>query len=188
MKESPEYLDQSASGLQLSVVDGDFNKDQLSILMSETMHFGPLKIDAAVIGASHCISMTGPDFLIHEVFACLDVEASKLAYCGKLGSVLGSIKLNINGYRYKFYLPRIYTFDEEITFLQWKELQNLADLMKRDEGIGLRFQFPNDEGFMNPPETIVIARKIDGRLTFQTLHSYPNEQRIVLTKSIMEAT
>jgi len=179
------FEDQSARDLRLSIVQGDLDKSQLSILATKQL-VGPTpksplyRFEANIIGASHLLVFQLGELTVSEVLACCNVDTeNQRAHCGPLDHVLGSVELDFPGQiKYRF----------EVELEDWKSgfarLQSLVPMAKEPEerAIGMIYDFPQ-EGLFHPPQTIVSAKAVRGGVGILTAHSYPNEESIVFSQT-----
>jgi hypothetical protein len=177
------YQDQSASALKLGIVSEFLALDQFNVL-SSLMIKTPIKIEARIIGASHCISFVLNKQLFTEVFACTEVRAKNIIFARQLSEMSCPLHLRLNEFDYKF-KAKIISWEEGVSFSE--SLEQLAR-KKSEKIIGLVEDFPvcHKTGLI-PKTIIVISNKSDlGFVQIDTVHSYPNEQKIVFTTSTIE--
>ncbi len=176
------YLDQSALGLKLNVIDGVLNKSQFTLLEKDTITTKTgLTVKAAIIGGSHILTIKSESVGVHfhEVFACTDIKTeSKLAYFGPLRKVSGKQDLIFKGDIY-------YTFSAQL--LDWDPFKAKIDEIEtkarkvgdQESSIGLIHDFPGKGKHI--PKTIVLMEEASKGIEVKTIHSYPNENNLVLT-------
>ncbi|MCK5614513.1 DUF2617 family protein [Candidatus Pacearchaeota archaeon] len=181
-----KYQDQSADDLRLTVLAGELDVSQFSVMSEQTITSSHLGIHAAIIGASHFVEVQWDDIRINEVFACTEVSSNgPKAHYGPLNLVVGGVAL-------KFANRVKYIFNAEAW--QWAQGANkLSQLLNKIKGgsitnnnIGLTFQFPGGD-IKKPPITIfwleILPHKTSQQINIETIHAYPNEDRIVYTQS-----
>src|SRR5262249_59681601 len=71
-RKSVEYVDQSASGLALNLIDGSVDTGAFTVFRAGTVSRRDVTIRAAIIGASHVLSFATPGAVLTEMFACTD--------------------------------------------------------------------------------------------------------------------
>ena len=177
-REEPDvgYVDQSASRLALTVVEGAVDMRQFTVLRAATLHAGPLAVTASIIGASHVLAFSTPGRTVTEVFACAGARSAAtplviapLAHLmdRDMCFVLGDVE-----YRFQARMG-------ELADVQHAK----ARLARRQRGIALAFTFPHRTRDEEPPETIVTVRRAAGGFVAETVHGYRQEGCFVLTSS-----
>ncbi len=176
------YLDQSALGLKLNVIDGALNRNQFALLEKDSVTIKTgLTVEAAIIGGSHILTVKSESAGVHfhEVFACTDIKTeSRLAYFGPLQKVAGKQDLIFNGNIH-------YTFSAQ--FLDWDPFKAKIDEIETrareacdlPSSIGLIHDFPRKG--KRVPKTVVLMEETGKEIEIKTVHSYPNENSLVLT-------
>lgn len=173
--------------LRFTFLEGALDKSTLHILEGGSLS-GKISIEAAVIGASHFVSYTidGKDVL-NEVFACMELNPSAKAHYGPLREIPEAVDLSFPslGVQYSF-VPLVKRSEEARAQLQKIE-HKIAKInaAKSEHHLGLRFDFPaNKEGRI--PKTLVwVQQSSESEVIVETVHSYPNEDLVVLTRSNM---
>ena len=184
-----EYVDQSAKELRLSLLTGNVDMNQFSVLSAGIIQQPKLIIKAGIIGASHFLSIYKDDIVFHEIFACMEVKGGdKLLHYGPLDFVEGSADLALKGIHYSFE-AYMHNWDEASNRMNdiETEIHNLNDFSK---SVGLCFNFAGKDK-NRIPKTLVLAKFHSGpsdglnQLKIKTVHSYPNEDTIVLTEGLI---
>lgn len=177
------FKDQSAYDLKLTVTPGDLDRSQFQIVNEDVLETSHFKIEAAIIGASHVVTVekkNGPK--INEVFACTDVRAdNKLLSFGRLSDVLGNAEFVHQkklGYRL-----HVDCFDIKDRRGQIDKLEMMtAQALGQADKIGLSYTFPKKDTDIIDPKTIVHVVGIS-LITISTVHIYPSEGVFVLTQT-----
>lgn len=177
-------VDQSARDLILSVIRGPVVvEDLFDVKAKEMLVYSNFAVDANIIGESHAISLMLPGLRLCEVFACVapDIKKKRIVY-GPLNQFSDeSIKLQFGRVSYKF----------RVKILSWdkgeKDLKRLEKMIHRSKNvgneIGLTYEFPKCASSVRTPKTLVLVEGAMNQIVVNTIHSYPNESNIVLTKS-----
>lgn len=154
-----------------------------------------ISLTIGILGASHFMSIRFPDDgAIAEVLACLQLrEADTIARLSPLDlsgpSTRVSEKLNQGTYRFQ-----VWCQDWSETGCQEK-VERLAKQIKKANGnteAGLAFEFPSsdtDRQLDCQPLTLVlltIRHSSPEAFELKTVHSYPNEGRVVFSHSLYE--
>lgn len=192
-----EYVDQSASGLNLCVYDGipDLSRGAVRLFREESATFpGGIYVHLGIIGASHIFALSlGETFEMMEMLACTEPAA----FDGHVLSV--PLAMLARGRRKH---PLVLSFPGlEYSFRGWIHnasegtLERVAQLKSRmregqngDGSIALSYDFSghgNGSGAHPfPPETLVYFSWVKkGPALLATVHTYPNEGKIVYTRS-----
>ncbi|MBI9074427.1 MAG: DUF2617 family protein [Desulfatibacillum sp.] len=180
-KQSP-YVDMSAAELRLTLLAGPVDASRFHVLEAQTVNIEGLEVEARIIGASHWVTLRMADLCIHELFSCHQMkdETALLQY-GPLGQVSGPVDLLLFG-------KLNYTFNSRVMSLcvpdaEAREIRESALLAGDREGhMGLIQEFPSQEG-LPAPQTIVWACLEPGAFKMATIHSYPNEGSLVITRT-----
>lgn len=197
-----EFLDVSSAELRFNLVSGvidisnlqPVDRSRAAVLLGGRR----FEVEVGILGASHFMTIRPQDADDHaqltEVFACGEVEvAAQRLYFGPLGGlgvILPVTQTLLDGaYTYTFeawtncWSPGIYTL---VVDLERETVR--AQAAKGDLPLGLAFEFPSlpsvdGAASYQRPLTLVLM-EVDprkGELTLRTIHSYPNEERVVFT-------
>jgi len=172
-----EYVDQSASGLALNLVEGAVDIDQFTVFRTATVNRRDITIRAAIIGASHVVSFATPGAVLTEMFACTEAigGANRILF-GPLGDLLeATTELTFaDGRRYRFNAS--VAAPAAVARLR-------ARVARRSSCLCLRFSFPRRPDRRAAPETIVAVTHGRRRVVSETAHCYPDEGKVVITSS-----
>ena len=179
---APVYQDDSARRLRLTLVEGELEGADLRVLARAEQRFGAqIRVAAAIIGSSHVIRYAAGACVWHEVFACVPLAAGQQRlYTAPVATLTEPVALTPDA-------RTRYTFSATLT--DWSAgaaaLRRLERQVKTGDGLGLVYQFPTTPHLDDPPQTIVSARLAAPQATVivETVHSYPNEGAIVLTRA-----
>ncbi|MFC1644967.1 DUF2617 family protein [Patescibacteria group bacterium] len=176
-----EYQDQSASDLQLNLVQGAVDKNQLNVLCTDKIIRDDFTFEAGIIGASHYLELSNPsgEVIFTEVFACLNLEADRRMFWVKPGRKF-HVERKIGDLDYE---NKCRIIDAEQSNGKFSQL---VDMTKELDEIDLKYIFPGEsESFEFKPMTSVNAVFLANRIKVQTLHCYPNEGNIVFTETVI---
>ena len=179
---APVYQDDSARRLRLTLVEGELEGANLRVLARAEQRFGTqIRVAAAIIGSSHVIRYAVGACVWHEVFACVPLAAGpRRLYTAPVTTLTKPVALTPDA-------RTRYTFSATLT--DWSAgaaaLRRLERQVKTGDGLGLVYQFPTTPYLDDPPQTIVAARRTapQSGVIVETVHSYPNEGVIVLTRA-----
>lgn len=178
------YIDQSAQDLALNVLQGHPNEEQFNILEQGSLEGIGLKVKASIIGASHMVELTVGDVRLCEVFSC---EADKSRAGSMISSSFPEIKvpvvMDLDGVEYHF---ECFSTDSLRGAGLFHMLEKQSRFASRRGICGLAYKFPKG-GYTQQdfPKTVLVAVVNGGKIELQTAHSYPNEETIVFTKTMV---
>ncbi len=177
-----EYIDQGIEDIRLHLVSGDYTVEQFTVLRSRNFIWKNARVDFAILGESHLMSIKTEDTLFTEICACSPVLFPKA------DEVFLSEQLTlINTEPQIFTLPSLsYTFTYNCTDYTAgkKQLKTLRDQHKKAEH-QLSYTFPKHGFFADKAVTEIYLSELDGKLCTQTVHTYPNKKQMVFTKSLV---
>jgi hypothetical protein len=172
-----EYVDQSASGLALNLIEGAVDVGAFTIFRAGTVNRRDITIRAAIIGASHVLSFATPGAVLTEMFACTDAlgGANRILF-GPIGDLLeATTELTFaDGRRYRF----------SATLAGPPAAARLRARSTRGRtSLRLMFKFPRRSDRRATPETIVSVTSGRQHVVTETAHCYPDEEKTVITSS-----
>ncbi|MEA3514336.1 MAG: DUF2617 family protein [Nanoarchaeota archaeon] len=184
MGQSLDYIDQSAFGLRLNIIEGELDKGQFNLLDHGTLTSPDFILEAAVIGASHILTINNAYAVFHEVFACIDVQTdSRRAFYGPLDKVAGRLNLIFGGQIHYEFRSQLCSWTDGESYLN--EIENQVRTYKnKADYLALAYEFPHGK-LETVPKTIVFAQTKGPEVDINTIHSYPSEKNIVITKTLV---
>ena len=181
--EPSPYRDQSPAELRLSLLEGDLDLGQFTLLHSGLTETKEFRVRAGIIGASHVIQVELSGANLHEVLACGDVVTeSARFYSRSVAELPPTVELELaHGVSYCF-RPALRAAREARGRLQRLEARIARAWGTLDE-IGLCHTFPQPRGCDDSPRTLVWVGLDPARrlLRAETAHSYPNEDTVVFS-------
>lgn len=189
MRHDMVFQDQSANTLQLNIVEGELDTSQFCTVARECMEIGPsIRVEAAIIGASHYVSFHVRGRVLHEVFACVPAKAPNVVGSLRPGQDMSGML----SFRLETQPAFRYTL-KSLCVMHWDndgadELARLERLIQesesQDQCIGLSFAFPKGN-LPEEPKTLVFAQyhPYVNSIYVETAHAYPNEGTIAFTTS-----
>jgi hypothetical protein len=175
-----EYVDQSASGLALNLIEGPVDIDDIdrfTVFRTATVERPDITIRAAIIGASHVLSFATPGTVLTEMFACTEsVGGANRILFGPIGDLLeATTELTFaDGRRYRFNASL--AAPAAVARLR-------ARATRGRQSLHLSFTFPRRPDRRAPPETIVALTHGRQHVVTETAHCYPDEDKVVITSS-----
>ena len=181
------YVDQSASSLNLNLIDGELDKKNIDELKSKKYIFKDLIIESSIIGASHFVSFYFEGKIFSELFACLEYEDKKnILYFDNINNISKNVKKEINtSYNYEFSYENLTWNKKSQEKYSYFETSILAH-EKEDDSISLSYTFNDKKQNKFLAKTMLLVYKINNDFIIESLHAYPNEEKIVFTKSIIK--
>lgn len=166
-----KFIDQSANELRLNLVNSEYSEKELSVLTREYFNFNDIKIEYGILGASHFLKLQKNDLIFAEVFACIELE-------------LENSSLFVGGMEHRkleiFNDWLSYNFESQI--MEWNQFsKDKYDFFEKNYSSS--FLFPLNDKFNFLAKTQVIFKVINDIITLETMHAYPNENKIVFTKT-----
>ena len=181
------YIDQSANDLRLNLVYSALDTSNLNVIVSQSIDYDDVNIEVGIIGASHYLSIKHKDSQFSEVFACLELNSTtQQCIVKKENELSSSIFERINE-------DLQYKFDSEI--LNWNKTNALKyeqfskdthSNSKDTKAIGLSHIFPFKKDAKFEAKTQVFVIKSEDKILINTLHAYPNEEKLVFTQTSIE--
>jgi hypothetical protein len=155
------YTDTRADDLAWSL-----GREPLPALAVRSLHFGSTTVQLRLLGASHQVLLEGEGGSCSETVACLPGSASPLP--------LGYSTL-IGGEREYDFVARVETLSRGSFTGRAQQLLALVAEHPR----GLAGVFPGSPNAF----TAMIAQRSEGRVGWWTWHAYPQEGRLVATRT-----
>jgi hypothetical protein len=172
-----EYVDQSASGLALNLIDGTIDTGAFTIFREGTVNRRDATIRAAIIGASHVLSFATPGAVLTEMFACTDaLGGTNRILFGPIGDLLEATT------ELTFADGRHYRFNASLA-APTAAARLRARAIRASRALRLTFRFPRRPDRRATPETIVLVTSSRQHVIAETAHCYPDEQKAVITSS-----
>ncbi len=180
----PIYIDQSANELRLNLIEGYLDKKILNVLIEDNLTLCDIKIEAGIIGASHFVSLDINDTKLSEVFACLELSNA--------GNQCIINKVSLNKDSIKYFKKNLYCYEFSSNILDWNSnsSKEYIDFEKRVEKasneckqLGLSYIFPSKTNNKFLAKTELIIYSNNNEIIIETLHAYPNEDKLVFTES-----
>lgn len=198
-----DYVDQSAFDLNLCVFNGipDLEGSGVRLFKEQRVEVWPgINVHLGIIGASHIFSFSaGDSFQMTEMLACTEPPAfDGYALKVSFGMIAGEGRNHEMPPLTVPFPGVLYTFDGFIAEASEKELARIAEFKNRarefaakaPNGIFLEHDFSDHESGcasrVFPPETLVqLSWWRDGFVKLDTVHTYPNEGKLVFTTSFL---
>lgn len=168
-----EYKDTSSKELRLAFAWKDLDVTPLDVIEKKTVG----DFEFGILGASHYIKFkNGNEVIFTEVFSCAEFSSEDTSIIHLQGAKGIDFGTNI-GLKYQFN-SRVVEFDE----LTYSEM---IQKYESNERYGLLFEFPYVGNPKFTPVTLITNKKEGDALVFETLHAYPEENKLVITKTVI---
>jgi len=181
------YIDQSAYDLRLNLVSSSLDTSNLNVIVSQSINYDDVNIEVGIIGASHYLSIKHKDSQFSEVFACLELESNtQKCIVKKEAELSSSIYEKINEeLNYKFD-SKILSWDSQSAEKYSQFSKDTVSSSKDKNNIGLSHLFPHKKNASFQAKTEVFVHTREDKIFVNTLHAYPNEEKLVFTKTSIE--
>ena len=176
-----DYKALTTGSLKLSLLSGRMEPEGYFTVMDRAELSGKPGIRAYVIGSSH-LAVFGDGPCITEILACSEVPQENICLrCSpfeKQGQ--NRVRIDIGSFRYRCHMDTV-PFGSGVV----DRMRDQAKSFAENGQIGLSAQFPCRNS--RAPLTVVCGEVLpDCGVRIQTLHSYPEENRVVVTDSSVE--
>lgn len=175
-----DYKTLTADSLKLSLVSGPVEPQRFFHVMDRAELAGEPAIRAYIIGSSH-VAVFGDDPCMTEILACSRVPRENLSLrCRPFEEPgVNRIRIDIGPFRYRCDIETVPFGSGAVD-----RMQDQANAFAANGKIGLSAEFPCLNG--RAPLTVICAETLPGGGRVRTLHSYPEEDRVVMTDSSVE--
>ncbi len=175
------YKEQTIAELEYNLLLSSGLSSNFKILKNSLIRWHGIDFDFSIIGASHFVKINGGSHLqMTELLACIDSEDLAVE------SILEKKRLaDLNNYKYckRFKQGFIYRFNAEIIKDKVKDQQEFVNKYRsKDYAAYLDYIFPS---FNDLAITSIEIKKEDNELLWLTYHSYPQENIIIKTTSVL---
>lgn len=170
-----EYKDQSPRDLTLQVLSRPPDISKFTVLRDKEVNICPLLCRAYIIGESHIVWVQVDDQNLLEIFSCAPLKLNQGVLLNhSIGELAQPRKTSHGAFDYLFTcrVEDIKCGADARTILE----------AGNDWQLTLDFDFPGqlDE---HPKTVLAVACKDDKPIIVKSLHSYPNEGKVVFTET-----
>jgi len=172
------YQEQSVEELEYNLVSGANIDLDLTILDKQEINFKGGKLNLVIIGSSHYARVNLSNTKnFTEILACINLEE-------EVNSINNTKLLNKDEFRLEYNLEdnSCYQFNLQTLLLNQKQYQKFNEGLVSNRSNCLHHIFPSNFGLAI---TAIEYEVMDDRIKWLTYHSYPNQFKIVKTKSIL---
>lgn len=190
------YIDQSVRFIRHYLIEGHLDMEQFTVFQDSSMRIRQhnLKLTGRIIGESNIFSFQLDDFVFHEILACTDVNLKSLAEVrASYGPLDEGVTQDIS---VKLHAKVNYRFGAQVLELagarKWLAAfeDRALSFASQDQTIALVHTFSHDIEQQAPdvPKTIVLGQYLPAfhEIRITTAHSYPNEQKVVRSDSVIQ--
>ncbi len=176
-----EYIDQSAQSIRYSLIEGAVPKAAFRILEEQTIEWNGLTITPAILGESHLIVFQSGLERLNEICACSPIEIDSSYQIHQSEVLLTNLPQPLthvwSGYQYRF--------NYKLVPLEEEKTHHDSFVRSENSAICEEFVFPTMVSNLSRPATTVCVKGVGTDLHTFTSHSYPNENRTVITNSFL---
>ena len=169
-----EYKDTSSKELRLAFAREDLDVTNLDIIDKKVIG----DFECGILGASHYIKFIKDGrVLFTEVFSCAEFSSENTSILQVKDTVSAKLEQSFGNVSYQFSSHIIdYTQEMYSDYMRLYEIETDKALL---------FEFPYDGDPEFTPVTLIIYTKHHDAVRFDTLHAYPEENKLVLTKTVI---
>lgn len=169
------YAEQNSDQLHLYVVAGDSNIEQFEVIEQKTITTPLGDVFFGILSESHFVAIQTDDYKITEICACTtgSFETTPVI-SGNLQALPQTVAHTNTNWAYTFEQTRHSILTDQV---QISKHENT-----------LSHTFPSGESSGPAPVTIVGFTVSDSKIEIESIHSYPDEQLFVRTKSCFTFT
>ncbi len=192
----PNYIDQSMRFIRHYLIEGPLDMEQFTVFQEHSMRTRQhnLELTGRIIGESNIFSFKLGGFVFHEILACTDVNLKSLAQIrasyGPLNEgVIQDISVRLSpeaNYRFGAQVLKLVDARKWLGSFEDRALS----FASQDKTIALVHTFSYDKEQQPPdvPKTIVLGQYLPAfhEIRITTAHSYPNEQKVVRSDSVIQ--
>jgi len=190
------YIDQSARFIRHYLIEGHLDLEQFTVFQEGSMRIRQhnLELTGRIIGESNIFSFQLDDFVFHEILACTDVNLKSLAQVrasygpldeGVAQDISVRLRARVN---YRFGAQVLKLVDARKWLASFED--RALSFASQDKTIALVHTFSYDKEQQPPdvPKTIVLGQYLPAfhEIRITTAHSYPNEQKVVRSDSVIQ--
>jgi len=190
------YIDQSMRFIRHYLIEGPLDMEQFTVFQEHSMRTRQhhLELTGRIIGESNIFSFKIGGFVFHEILACTDVNLKSLAQIrasyGPLNEgVVQDISVRLSAevnYRFGAQVLELAGARKWLAAFEDRALS----FASQDKTIALVHTFSYDKEQQPPdvPKTIVLGQYLPAfhEIRITTAHSYPNEQKVVRSDSVIQ--
>ncbi len=177
-------------------IDGPLDLEQFTVFQDQSMRTRQHKLELAgrIIGESNIFSFQLDNFVFHEILACTDVSLKSLAQVrasygpldeGVAQDISVTLRARVN---YRFGAQVLKLVDARKWLASFED--RALSFASQDKTIALVHTFSYDKEQQPPdvPKTIVLGQYLPAfhEIRITTAHSYPNEQKVVRSDSVIQ--
>lgn len=173
------YVEQAADSIRLYLSNGRPNYEQFSILKGLYKNFDTVKVSYGILGASHFVHVKSPKHELAEICACVNgdfTDSDKIIFAKHLKDITNG-HLHVEDSCYSFDYKKV-----KGKAMVANELKHLRHHKTKDS-LHIIQKFPGRHFFSKKAITELVLN-FDGEiLEIRSVHTYPNEDSAVFTKS-----
>ncbi len=166
------YTEQSSDQLHLFVIAGEPNIEQFEVIAQKTIMTPLGEVFFGILSESHFVTVQVPDLKVTEICACTSGEfETKPIVSGELTTLPKKVTYVDTKWSYTFEHAKHSILTDEVKISQHDNV--------------LTHTFPAGESSGPAPVTIIGFTVTDSKIEIESIHSYPEENIFVRTKSCL---
>lgn len=172
-----EYLEQSYKSIIFYLVNTVLDQKVFNIVSKHQFEHENMRIEFGVLTESHYVSVTEDDATLYEVCACKEYDFDTLQKANIEDVAETTVAEDIGNFSY--------TFTSDIkNYRDGKKILNQLESKQRNSVTHyLTHTFPGRWAWSRPAITEIYVTPKNGGLIVETVHTYPNESKMVFTTS-----
>ncbi|MEE9168686.1 MAG: DUF2617 family protein [bacterium] len=189
-------IDQSMRFIRHYLIEGPLDMEQFTVFQDGSLRIRQhnLELTGRIIGESNIFSFQLDDFVFHEILACTDVNLKSLAQIrasygpldeGVTQDISVTLCAKVN-YRFGAQVLKLVDARKWLGSFEDRALS----FASQDKTIALvhTFSYDKEQQLTDVPKTIVLGQYLPAfhEIRITTAHSYPNEQKVVRSDSVIQ--
>ncbi len=175
------FIDQSIESIRFCLLNKPIDEKQFTILETMSQQWYDYSVDVKILGESHMVTVSGKNGFIQEICACTDIDANQTSVIHKdyLRTFQQPIIHRSQRLGYSFYVQF-----GKISQLKL-QLESLVKQIQNPDVATLHHWFAAHPDFSETDPLTLVLLEPESTLTVRSIHTYPNEDRLVFTKSLI---
>jgi hypothetical protein len=173
-----EYIEQTHKTIIFYLINKAVDCSFFNVVSKHSFKHKNLDIEFGILTESHFVSVSSNNDALTEICACKDYEIAYLKKSSIEATARSNYKKTIGEFTY--------TFSSSIVSYRTgkKLLKDLKSKQRNSNTHYLTHTFPGRWAWSRPACTEVYVT-VDNNVVTETVHTYPNEKKMVFTKSVI---
>lgn len=174
-----KYIDQTSNQLRLYLSDGAADVSAFTIISEAHVETNTCKIHYGILTESHFVIIEHNHCILNEVLACSEIALNRADTYGIEDMLKKSFQRSCNDTSvYEFKLS---VLDSNAAI---HELHALREKRSEENTHYLEHTFPTSSADEFPAVTEVYVSTTEKDILVQTVHTYPNEEKVIMSRSV----